>query len=346
MSAKRMARRLLDLGEQIQRCIDGSFVVVDVSRKLIKMRPRHEHTMVRNHQTACQRPDTGFGLPHHQSWRMAAQQLHESRTLFFDVRGIVDNQNHAGIARLCEQPGQRITKRFALKAVELTTIVEDAQQPVALTNGVVEHETGLGATRKFAMRVEVGGDHRAPVSGKLGLAAVSNVTNRHGHGMALPHKRGLARSQKAAHGRLPTFFWSMPAVARVLTGCLLVVMPVAAQTADSDPIPLVAAGDSSRGRALALERTTSCVLCHLLPNVDGGLVGGNLGPSLEGVGARLSAAQLRYRLVDSSRLNPQTIMPAYFRVAASDRVAPEFVGRTILQAQEIEDLIAWLTSLR
>ncbi|MEM1434245.1 MAG: sulfur oxidation c-type cytochrome SoxX [Pseudomonadota bacterium] len=101
-------------------------------------------------------------------------------------------------------------------------------------------------------------------------------------------------------------------------------------------------GNANRGRAVFLDRQRGhCLLCHQYSAVDEGFQG-NIGPSLDGVGNQLSAAALRYRLVDSTRLNPQTVMPAYHRQGGFRDVAPAFRNRPVLTAQEIEDLIAFL----
>jgi sulfur-oxidizing protein SoxX len=73
---------------------------------------------------------------------------------------------------------------------------------------------------------------------------------------------------------------------------------------------------------------------------------GNLAPDLRGAGARWTAAQLRLRIVDSSRINPATIMPSYHRTEGLTRVAPAYRDKPILSAQQIEDVVAFLTTLR
>ena len=105
------------------------------------------------------------------------------------------------------------------------------------------------------------------------------------------------------------------------------------------------AGDITRGRSLAVARDTSCILCHSLPEPDQRFYG-DLGPALAGIGARLTVAQLRLRLVDSRRLTPQTIMPAYHVVDGLNRVAAGFRDKPLLNAEQIEDLIAYLGSLK
>jgi L-cysteine S-thiosulfotransferase len=111
--------------------------------------------------------------------------------------------------------------------------------------------------------------------------------------------------------------------------------------------PLTAeAGDTNRGRNVFLDRDKGhCILCHAVPEPSVRF-SGDLGPPLHGVGARLSVAQLRFRVIDASRLSPDTIMPAYHRSEDLNRVAPEVKGKPILSAQEVEDIVAYLATLK
>jgi L-cysteine S-thiosulfotransferase len=108
-------------------------------------------------------------------------------------------------------------------------------------------------------------------------------------------------------------------------------------------------GDASKGAQLLQQRQKSlCVLCHAGPFPDPHLQG-TIAPDLTGVGARLSAAQLRLRIVDMKRLNPESIMPTYYAAAtdsAEARVGAQWRGKPILDAAEIEDLVAYLQTLR
>lgn len=110
--------------------------------------------------------------------------------------------------------------------------------------------------------------------------------------------------------------------------------------------PLTGAqGDAARGRALVARRDSLCLFCHRAP-VPEDRFQGDLAPDLAGVGSRLSEAQLRLRLVDPQRINPATIMPSYFRSEGRERVAPEYKGRPLLTPAQIEDVIAYLRTLR
>jgi L-cysteine S-thiosulfotransferase len=104
-------------------------------------------------------------------------------------------------------------------------------------------------------------------------------------------------------------------------------------------------GDAARGRALVLDRASTCILCHSGPFPEARFQG-DLAPSLAGAGSRWTEGQLRLRLVDASRLNPATIMPSYYRVDGLVRVGPAWRGKPILSAEQIEDIVAYLASLR
>jgi sulfur-oxidizing protein SoxX len=115
---------------------------------------------------------------------------------------------------------------------------------------------------------------------------------------------------------------------------------------DSIPESLTGvSGDAARGRALVLERSSTCILCHSGPFPEQNFQG-DLAPSLAGAGSRWSTGQLRLRLVAASRLNPATIMPSYYRVDGLDRVGAAWRGKPILSAEQIEDIVAYLATLR
>ena len=115
---------------------------------------------------------------------------------------------------------------------------------------------------------------------------------------------------------------------------------------DAIPTSLTGApGDPARGRAIVGDRRVGlCLLCHTGPFPEQRLQG-TLAPDLSGAGSRLSPGQLRLRLVDGTRLNPDTIMPPYYRTEGLARVAPAYAGKPILDAAQIEDVVAFLATL-
>jgi len=105
-------------------------------------------------------------------------------------------------------------------------------------------------------------------------------------------------------------------------------------------------GDAGRGRAIVVDRQAGmCLLCHAGPFPEERFQG-TIGPDLSGVGVRLDEAQLRLRIVDAQRVQAETTMPSYHRVDGLTRVAGAWRGRAILSAQQVEDVVALLASLR
>ena len=144
-------------------------------------------------------------------------------------------------------------------------------------------------------------------------------------------------------------WWRWKATAAMLLGAhaFAVTLPEAVRVVgDGIPEPLAGRGDAMRGRALVVAReSANCLLCHGVPDPDVRFYG-NVGPSLAGVGRRLSQAQLRLRVVDNMRVNATTIMPSYYRTQGLDGVASGYAGKPVLTAQEVEDVVAWLSTLQ
>lgn len=104
-------------------------------------------------------------------------------------------------------------------------------------------------------------------------------------------------------------------------------------------------GDAERGKAIVRDRRVgNCLICHTFP-IEGERFQGELGPAMDGVGTRLSEGQIRLRLIDPARLNPGALMPAYYRVDGLNEVTPEYQDKPVLDAQQIEDVVQYLTSL-
>jgi sulfur-oxidizing protein SoxX len=125
--------------------------------------------------------------------------------------------------------------------------------------------------------------------------------------------------------------------------------PLRPYTVVGDAIPASltgASGNPERGRAIVVNRQVGlCLLCHSGPFPEERFQG-TLAPDLKGAGSRSTEGQLRLRIVDASRLKPDTIMPPYYRIDGLTRVAPAFQGKPILTAEQIEDVVAFLATLR
>lgn len=106
-------------------------------------------------------------------------------------------------------------------------------------------------------------------------------------------------------------------------------------------------GDAGRGRALAADsHGGNCLACHQMP-IPEEAFHGTIGPPLHGVGARYTPGQIRLRIVDEQQVNPMTIMPGFYRdPRLANRIAGEFWGKTFLTPQQVEDLVAYLVSLK
>lgn len=121
----------------------------------------------------------------------------------------------------------------------------------------------------------------------------------------------------------------------------------AAIVGDGLPTPLTATpGDAERGRAWVADRQASlCLLCHSGPFEQPQLQG-NLATPLQGAGSRWTEAQLRLRIVDSRRLNPDSLMPPLHQVGEQVRVGRAWAGKPVLDAQQVEDIVAFLMTLK
>jgi len=142
--------------------------------------------------------------------------------------------------------------------------------------------------------------------------------------------------------------WALAGLCLALAPCAHAAVPAPFEVA-GDAIPQSLTGDKgdpARGRAIVVDRQKGlCLLCHSGPFAEQRFQG-DIAPSLEGAGSRWSEGQLRLRLVDAPRLNQDTSMPSYYRIDGLNRVAPAFKDKPVLEAQQIEDVVAFLASLR
>lgn len=163
--------------------------------------------------------------------------------------------------------------------------------------------------------------------------------------------RGSGPSRAKCLGRL------FPLVGAVGLGALL-ILSIGGLAEDAVPGSFIVVGDAipasltgergdpARGRTIVVTRQKGlCLLCHTGPFPEERFQG-TLAPDLAGSGTRWSEGQLRLRLVDGRRLNPETIMPSYYRVDGLTRVGPAWKDKPVLGAGEIEDVVAFLSTLR
>lgn len=139
--------------------------------------------------------------------------------------------------------------------------------------------------------------------------------------------------------RLPRI--CVAALALSLAGCATPQSNIA----DSSLVARSLNGDAARGRDIVMGRDGNCLLCHAIPETGARFMG-NLGPPLSGIGARLDAAQLKLRITDPQRLNPDSIMPAYARTEGLTLVGKAYRDKPILTPQQIDDTVAYLATLR
>ena len=116
---------------------------------------------------------------------------------------------------------------------------------------------------------------------------------------------------------------------------------------DAVPQPLAGLkGRAERGQDIIIVRRKGiCLICHAIPSLDVPFQG-EVGPSLGGLSERLSEGEIRLRVIDQSRINPMTVMPSYYRIEGIRDVAPAYRGKPVLDAQEIEDVVAYLLTLK
>lgn len=157
-----------------------------------------------------------------------------------------------------------------------------------------------------------------------------------GNAMRLPHLWCVA-AMMAGAGCMPAA-WAQVGLRFVMNG-------------DAVPVALTnTPGDATRGRAIVANRQVGlCLLCHTGPFPEERFQG-NLAPDLSGAGARWSEGQLRLRIIDARLAKTQTIMPPYYRSDpqsdATNRVGAAWQGKPILAAQQIEDVVAFLRTLK
>jgi L-cysteine S-thiosulfotransferase len=115
---------------------------------------------------------------------------------------------------------------------------------------------------------------------------------------------------------------------------------------DQMPSLTTTPGNPAAGRAIVADRRVGlCLLCHQAPIAEERFQG-NLAPDLAGIGSRYNAAQLRLRVADNKQLNPDSIMPSYLRTQGFNRIGTAWAGKSVLTPQQVEDVVAYLETLK
>ena len=156
---------------------------------------------------------------------------------------------------------------------------------------------------------------------------------------ALPHELGPAQAAAGPAQEIATATATAPASDDLRSRYRAVDGGISQPLSDQ-------AGNADRGRRIVTDRQVGlCTMCHSGPFSEVRFQG-NISTNLAGAGERWTAAQLRLRLVDPQRLNPDSIMPGYFRNHGLQQVGKAWQGQPILTAQQIEDVVAFLVTLK
>jgi len=107
------------------------------------------------------------------------------------------------------------------------------------------------------------------------------------------------------------------------------------------------AGDPAAGRKVFMNRKQgNCLACHANEDMRDQSFHGEVGPALDGVADRWEAAELRGIVVNSKMMFEGTIMPAFYKDGGFERNLKKFQGKSILNAQQVEDVVAYLLTLK
>ena len=160
---------------------------------------------------------------------------------------------------------------------------------------------------------------------------------------------GLPRPARGSIATFSVAAWALVLCAATVGAHAQANVPPRPLVVVGDAIPLALTnlpGDPVRGRAIVANRQPGlCLLCHTGPIPEERLQG-SLAPDLAGAGTRWTAGQLRLRMVDARALNPETLMPSYHRMDGLNRVAAAWAAAPMLGAQQVEDVVAYLATLR
>jgi len=106
-------------------------------------------------------------------------------------------------------------------------------------------------------------------------------------------------------------------------------------------------GNADNGKKLVVNRKKgNCLACHVISDLKDQADHGNVGPPLDDVGSRIKAAELRAQIANPKGSNPDSIMPAFLKKEGFHRLQKKWKGKTIISAQDVEDVVAYLLTLK
>ncbi|MCP5372890.1 MAG: sulfur oxidation c-type cytochrome SoxX [Hyphomicrobiales bacterium] len=140
----------------------------------------------------------------------------------------------------------------------------------------------------------------------------------------------------------------MVAIAMAAAGTRAEMAKIMVENGEKIPQSLTGTpGNAENGRAVVIDRRKgNCLACHMIAEIKDQQFHGEVGPPLDDVGSRMGAGELRLRIVNPKIINPDTIMPAFYRTDGLHRVAKKWQGKTIVSAQEVEDMVAYMLTLK
>lgn len=107
------------------------------------------------------------------------------------------------------------------------------------------------------------------------------------------------------------------------------------------------AGDPVNGRKVFANRKQgNCLACHMNADLSEESFHGEVGPPMDGVADRWTEAELRGIVTNSKMMFEGTIMPAFYIDSGYERPLDDFAGQSILTAQQVEDVVAYLLTLK
>lgn len=107
-------------------------------------------------------------------------------------------------------------------------------------------------------------------------------------------------------------------------------------------------GDAAAGRKYFVDKKLgNCLACHASKDMSKQLFHGEVGPALDGAATRWKPEQLRAIVVNAKAVfGKETVMPGFYSLDVGKNVRKDLVGKTILSADQVEGIVAYLSTLK